>query len=330
MRLPISARLRARPTSHAFTLIELLVVIAIVAALVSLLVPAAQKVREAAARTQCRNNLKQIGLALQCYRNANKHFPVGTALVGYPDGTPAAMIPVDRLSTGPYRPGVFAAILPYCEQGSLYQGMAMGSAIDTEPNRTLGQTQVSLYLCPSAQHVYGVAKAPHSLPLTDPTLQLAVIDYNGLNGSMRLYPAAPAAAELQDHGGFAETQCLRIADFLDGTSQTIDVVETVKFGRGVWIHGRPHYNNASYSINTSNGYNGAPNSVYPDGSNLPATNRGPGKGTGGTWGISSDHPGGANALFVDGSVHFLANTLSPETLTALSTRDGGEVIAAFD
>ena len=206
----------------------------------------------------------------------------------------------------------------------------MGSAIDMEPNRTLGQTQVPLYLCPSAQHVYGLAKAPHSLPLTDPTLSLAVIDYNGLNGSMRLYPAAPAASDLQDHGGFAEIQRLRIKDFTDGTSQTIDVVETVKFGRGVWIHGRPHYNNATYAINTLNGYNGAPNSVYPDGSNLPVTNRGPGKGTGGTWGISSDHPGGANALFVDGSVHFLANTLSPETLTALSTRDGGEVIARSD
>ena len=131
---------------------------------------------------------------------------------------------------------------------------------------------------------------------------------------------------MQDHGGFAERQQLRIADFVDGTSQTIDVVETVNFGRGVWIHGRPHYNQAAYAINSLNGYNNAPNSVYPDGSNLPVTNRGPGKGIGGTWGISSSHPGGANALFVDGSVHFLTNSLSAETLTALITRDGGEVI----
>jgi prepilin-type N-terminal cleavage/methylation domain-containing protein/prepilin-type processing-associated H-X9-DG protein len=323
MRHPFSAR----PRSPGFTLIELLVVIAIIAVLVGLLVPAVQKVRAAAARAECQNNLKQIGLALQSYHNVYQRFPVGTALKGYPDGTPADAIPISFLNTGPYRPGVFAAILPYIEQGNLYRGLAMDAAIDEEPNRTLGQTLISVYLCPSAQHVYGLQKAPHSLPLTDPTQQLAVIDYNGLNGSLRLYPDAPAASELQNHGGFADLQCLRMIDFTDGTSQTIAVVETVNFGRGLWIHGRPHYNNAAYSINTLNGYNGAPNSVFPDGSNLPVSNRGPGKGIGGTWGISSDHPGGANALFADGSVHFLTNTLSPQTLTALSTRDGSEVIA---
>ncbi|OWK37764.1 hypothetical protein FRUB_06884 [Fimbriiglobus ruber] len=301
--------------------------IAIIAVLIGLLLPAVQKVREAAARAKCQNNLKQIGLALQTYHDANSHFPVGTSLVGYPDGTPAAAIPVALLNSGPYRPGVFAAILPYLEQGNLYQGLAMSAPIDEEPNLTLGQTQISVYLCPSAQHVYGLEKAPHSLPLTDPTLQFAVIDYNGLNGSVRLYQAAPALAQLEDHGGFAERLCLRITDFTDGTSGTIDVVETVNFGRGVWIHGRPHYNNAAYAINTLNGYNDAPNSVYPDGSNLPVTDRGPGKGIAGTWGISSNHTSGANALFVDGSVHFLANTLTPDILTALSTRDGGEVIA---
>jgi prepilin-type processing-associated H-X9-DG protein len=119
---------------------------------------------------------------------------------------------------------------------------------------------------------------------------------------------------------------LRFSDFRDGTSQTIDVVETVNFGRGVWIHGRPHYNQAAYRINSLNGYNDVPNSVYPDGSNLPVTNRGPGKGSGGTWGISSGHSGGANTLFVDGAVHFLGDSVSAQTLTALATRDGHEII----
>jgi prepilin-type N-terminal cleavage/methylation domain-containing protein/prepilin-type processing-associated H-X9-DG protein len=323
----MSQPLTLRRRFPGFTLIELLVVIAILAVLVGLLVPAVQKVREAAARAQCQNNLKQIGLALHAYHDANHRFPVGTALKGYPSGTPVAAVPASLLNTGPYRPGVFAVILPYLEQENLYRELALDAAIDEEPNRTLGQTHVSLYLCPSAQHVYGLQKAPHSLPLTDPALQLAVIDYNGLSGSIRLYPDAPDSSRLQNHGGFAELQGLRMVDFTDGTSQTIHVVETVNFGRGLWIHGRPHYNNAAFSINTLNGYNDVPNSVYPDGSNLPVTNRGPGKGMGGTWGISSDHPGGANVLFVDGSVHFLTNGLSPQTLTALSTRDGNEVIA---
>ena len=131
---------------------------------------------------------------------------------------------------------------------------------------------------------------------------------------------------MQDHGGFAERQQLQFPNFVDGTSDTIFVAETVNFGRGVWIHGRPHYNQAAYAVNSLSGYNDAPNSVYPDGSNLPVTNRGPGRGTGGTWGISSYHPGGANALFVDGAVHFLTNSLSAQTLTALITRDGRELV----
>jgi prepilin-type processing-associated H-X9-DG protein len=154
-----------------------------------------------------------------------------------------------------------------------------------------------------------------------------VIDYNGLNGALRLFTTVPSKDLLQDHGGFSEYRPLRMSDFRDGTSQTIDVVETVNFGRGEWIHGRPHYLQAAYRINSLNGYNDLPSKpVYPDGSNLPATNRGPGKGSGGTWGISSGHPGGANTLFVDGTVHFLSDSLSAQTLTALITRDGHEII----
>ena len=311
---------------RGFTLVELLVVIAIIGTLVALVLPAVQASRESARRVACGNNLRQIGLALHCFHEANECFPVGTALKGYPDGTSSNAIPASCLNTGPYRPGAFAMILPYLDQEGLYRGLRMDLAIDEDVNVALGKTIISPYLCPSSNHVYGLQKAPHSLPLADPNMQFAVIDYNGMNGVDPLYAGTPSPGQLQDHGGFAERQPLRIANFVDGTSQTIAVVETVNFGRGVWIHGRPHYNQAAYAINALNGYNNARNAVCPDGSNLPLTNRGPGKGIAGTWGISSSHMGGANTLFVDGSVHFLTNSLSAQTLTALITRDGGEAV----
>ena len=310
---------------RGFTLVELLVVVAIIGILIALLLPAAQATRESSRRIACGNNLRQIGMALHTFHEARQCFPMGTALVGYPDGTSPNSIPASKLAIGPYRPGVFAEILPYLDQEALYQGLQMSAAIDAGANVATGQTIVPTYLCPSCNHAYGLEKAPHSLPLADPTMQFAVIDYNGMNGTEPLFADAPDSDQLEDHGGFAERQPLRIANFTDGLSQTIDVVETVNFGRGVWIHGRPHYNQAAVAINSLDGYN-APGAVCPDGSNLPVTNRGPGKGIAGTWGISSCHPGGANALFVDGSVHFLANSLSPETLTALITRDGGELV----
>ncbi len=312
-----------------FTLIELLVVIAVIAILVGLLLPAVQKVREAAARARCQNNLKQIGLALHNHHAAHDRFPLGTTLVGDAnDGSPAA-VPPATLNAGPYRPGLFARLLPYLEAEPLSRALDPDGAIDAEPNRTAGRTRVPVYLCPSATHAYGLAKAPHSLPLTDRTLELAVNDYTGLNGAMRLYPAAPAAGRLQDRGGFAERQALRLSDFTDGSSNTVDVTEVVNFGRGLWVHGRPHFNQAGYRVNALNGYDDAPNGVYPDGANVPAADRGPGKGAAGTWGVSSDHPGGANALLVDGSVRFLTAAVSPQTLTALATRDGGEAGGEF-
>ena len=85
-------------------------------------------------------------------------------------------------------------ILPYLEQEALYQSLRMDLAIDEDVNVALGKTIISLYLCPSSNHVYGLQKAPHSQPLADPSMQFAVIDYNGLNGANRLFTAAPAQA----------------------------------------------------------------------------------------------------------------------------------------
>ena len=115
---------------------------------------------------------------------------MGTALKGYPDGTSPNDIPARLLATGPYRPGVFAAILPHLDQDGLYGQLRMDLAIDEDVNVALGKTLIATYVCPSADHVYGLEKAPHSLPLADPTMQFAVIDYNGMNGTNPLFADA--------------------------------------------------------------------------------------------------------------------------------------------
>src|ERR1700704_3870955 len=140
---------RRRPLSRVgFTLIELLVVIAIIAVLIGLLLPAVQKVREAAARTKCQNNLKQIGLGLHNYHDSNGHFP--PAFVGNPGTVPTN-------SPAPHGWGWSTWILPYIEQGPLYR--QINPTVSTIPGNLpdpattqlglLCQTQISIYVCPS-------------------------------------------------------------------------------------------------------------------------------------------------------------------------------------
>jgi prepilin-type N-terminal cleavage/methylation domain-containing protein len=125
---------------RGFTLIELLVVIAIIAILIALLVPAVQKVREAAARTQCQNNLKQIGLALHNYHDANKAFPVGRQT--RPRNQPP------QVDVDDYYANWAILILPYIEQGNLYKQYDNNVPNTNRANDFVRQQFVPLYTCP--------------------------------------------------------------------------------------------------------------------------------------------------------------------------------------
>src|SRR5689334_8169769 len=123
-------RKRSKATCcRGFTLVELLVVVAIIGGLIALMLPAVHSARESGRRLICGNNLRQIGMALHGYHEANGCFPIGTALKGYPDGTDPTAIPARLLATGPYRPGAFAMILPNLDQDNLYQQLRMDLAI---------------------------------------------------------------------------------------------------------------------------------------------------------------------------------------------------------
>ncbi len=131
-----------RNARHGFTLIELLVVIAIIAILIGLLLPAVQKVREAAARTKCTNNLKQIGLALHSYHDANKQFPPG-----YIDGNTNPTSTPDN-DVGPGW-GWASFLLPYLEQNNVYNQINFSLGVGLGVNAQISQQPLTIYQCPS-------------------------------------------------------------------------------------------------------------------------------------------------------------------------------------
>jgi prepilin-type N-terminal cleavage/methylation domain-containing protein/prepilin-type processing-associated H-X9-DG protein len=310
--------MRARPLTAtsprpAFTLIELLVVIAIIAVLIGLLLPAVQKVREAASRMSCQNNLKQLGLAFHAYHDANRALPPGyTASGTYVNGTTD--------TTPGWAWGAY--ILPYLEQGNLYYQYNLGSPVQNVP---AAQTVVTTFLCPS-----DIA----------PTVPFAVTDASW--NTVGLAPPSSYAAccgggvsttAATGNGCFYRNSAVRLTDILDGTTNTIFVEERAfAHVEGTWVGAcsagycnQGKYNQAAVPGKLGQGaadlvliHAGTNNS--PSGRNLDDA--------------SSMHAVGSNFLFADGSVHFIRNAASGSTesatLETMGTIAGGEVPGNLD
>jgi prepilin-type N-terminal cleavage/methylation domain-containing protein/prepilin-type processing-associated H-X9-DG protein len=297
---------------QAFTLIELLVVIAILSILIGLLLPAVQKVREAAARMKCGNNLKQIGLACHSYHDALGSLPPGyLSLIHYTDGA---------TDTSPGW-GWAAFLLPYLEQDTLYRQINFAQAVQESP---ASQVVLQMFLCPSDV----VTAAP--FVLTDatftPVATAAPSSYAATCG-----PDASDVADPTGLGIFYRNSNTRLTDITDGTSSTTMIGDRAWCqANGIWA-GAPA--GAVMRAGTMNPWplatGPAPNLVLAHNNWVNIRT----DADGGLDDFSSNHTGGVNLLFADGSVHFILSITADGPIhldfEALGTRAGDEVIEAL-
>jgi prepilin-type N-terminal cleavage/methylation domain-containing protein/prepilin-type processing-associated H-X9-DG protein len=295
---------------RGFTLIELLVVIAIIAVLIGLLLPAVQKVREAASRMACTNNLKQLGLALHQFHDNRGKFPPGQVMGPLPEaGVPNAV----NHGWGPF-------LLPFIEQQPLFNQYHWDLKVTDPVNRPVGATQLQIFQCPSAE--------PNRVYTAGPSGMGACGDY----APTWYVDAALVEKGLIDplgnyQGVLQRNHMTRRCEITDGTSHTILLAEDAGRPR-LWRMGRPGPDQT---------VEGGPwaavnNGIMLQGSTADGTMR-PGPcaiNFTNERQVYSFHPGGANAVFADGSVHFLGSGMSLRVLAALVTRAGGEALSPSD
>jgi prepilin-type N-terminal cleavage/methylation domain-containing protein len=286
-----------------FTLIELLVVIAIIAILIGLLLPAVQKIREAANRLSCSNNLKQIGLAMHNYHDTNDVLPPGYTYRVSPVGNALGQ-------------GWAANLLPYIEQNAIHAEIDFKSPIWGPQNAVPRVRHLKSYLCPS-----------------DSRSRVDYVMMGSDKFAMGSYVANFGPGDMDDfqedrRGVFSRNSQTRLADVTDGLSQTLFASERIN---GPFRLAGAHGVHFSYET-TWIGAVRQDDDPTDDHGHMVLFQSGhrPNAIDSDDRDVSAPHPQGAMFLLGDGSVRFLRETIDLTTYQALSTRAGGEVVAGDD
>jgi prepilin-type N-terminal cleavage/methylation domain-containing protein/prepilin-type processing-associated H-X9-DG protein len=312
---------------HAFTLIELLVVIAIIAILIGLLVPAVQKVRDAAARTQCQNNLKQIGLAMHAYHDVYRKFPVGR------------QTKPRNASADDYYANWAILILPFIEQGNLYRMYNNNVRNTDKANDFVRQQFVPVYTCPSDPNANMLILPETANDGVDTTaVPYATGSYRGMAGvncdgfdqwcgynseirqNLKVCPGKRGVLHGDNNGALSGE---RLTGITDGSSNTLMIGERVTIS---------HNRRTTFWADSFNLY--SLSGAYPDSATLlpdydacalVASDIAQCK-----YGWGSTHTGGINFVLCDGHVTVITNNINMQIFLALATTNGGEVNTNLD
>ncbi|WP_406697635.1 DUF1559 domain-containing protein [Singulisphaera sp. Ch08] len=319
---------RRRP---GFTLIELLVVISIIAVLIALLLPAVQAAREAARRIQCINNMKQMGLALHNFESANGCFTPAAIDGAFPKlgiNVDESGKPLAKLT----QHGWVILLLPFAEQTVLYNAYNLKADFRETANSTVIASQLSMMMCPSSPN-------PNRFDTNNSGgfkgWRAAAGDY-GPNNSVVNVAINAGFVKPGVYAGVMQANVVRtIAEITDGTSNTL-VISEVSGRPDIWRRGnrtvsatpigstdRVYVSGAGWANRESAfGLHGFPadgNGEPPGPCHTNCVNRNE---------VFSFHPGGANHVFADGSVHFVKETAGIQVMANLISRAGGEILSA--